>query len=249
MKMVPHLLAALLFTSTCTTFAAERPKTSNQSRKEPAKASQWNVRVEVMMVAMPQDRAMALLPDLRTPDKIAGSVKEILGAIERKEATLLGWPVVCTLDGQRAVTETILEQRYPVEFDSPFVSGSESTASKTPETIVGKPAPEAVPTSFETRNTGATLEVDAAVYSNGELITLSLAPQRVALLDFKSFGTARTQAGHEGKIDQPLFFTTKTTTTVTVRNGQYFFLGIHKLTQPENQIELHILQATATPIK
>ena len=247
MRIVPHLLAALLFASTFATFAAERPKASNQSRKEAAKAPQWNVRIEVMMVSMPQERAMALLPDLRTPDKVAGSVKEILGAIERNEATLLGWPVVCTLDGQRAVTETILEQRYPTEFDLP--RGSESTTPKTPEPGTEKSASAAVPTSFETRNTGATLEVEPAVSSNGEVITLSLVPQRVALLAFESFGTAPTKAGHEGKIDQPLFFTTKTTTTVTIRNGQYFFLGIHKLTHPENQIELHILQATATPIK
>jgi hypothetical protein len=68
---------------------------------------QWNVRVEVLMVAMPQERALALLPYLRDPAEIDGAVTEIMKDIDSKEAALTGYPVVETVDGGWAVAEGV----------------------------------------------------------------------------------------------------------------------------------------------
>ena len=87
--------------------------------KEAPKIPAWNVRVEMLMVAMPQEKALALLPDLRAPEKIETAMVAVFTALEHKEALLMGYPEVITVDGQRGTSETILEKRYPTEFNPP----------------------------------------------------------------------------------------------------------------------------------
>ncbi|SRR6266511_4548320 len=247
-KTLQVLLGIAAYAATiCGTFAAERPQPSEPPRKQAAKTAQWNVRVEVMMVAMTQDKAIALLPDLRAPDKIDGAVTQILSALERKEATLMGWPVAYTLDGVRCVIETILEKRYPTEFDLPLQQQHAATPRPDANSTAHSDSP--VSTAFETRNLGVTLEIEPNVLSNGEWIHIPLVAQRVALQGFDSYDAVKTQSGGIVKMDQPQFYTTKTSTTVTLRNGQRSLLAIHKLPQPENQIEFFIVQASASPSK
>jgi len=200
---------------------------------------QWNVRVEVLVVDLPQDKALALLPDLRDPGKIDGAVAQIIDAINRKQAKLIGYPAVQTLDGQRAVSETVIEKRYPTEFHSlvppPPKPGDPQCAPG------GSPPPgAAIPTAFETRNVGVTLEVEPHVLQNGDWIHLSIVPQRVILdgIDTYTLGTM-----------QPRFFTAKITTTITLRNGGRNLLGFHKLPEPGNLVELFIVQAWDAPVK
>jgi hypothetical protein len=202
------------------------------------------VTVSVLMVAMPQEKMLPMIPDLRDPKKIDGAVDQLLAAVQNKEAILIGYPIVVTVDGERTVSESIVEERYPTEFDpgmadsisnphpspTPAISGSDRLINDSP-----------VPTAFETRNAGVTLEAEPHVIDHGDSIRVDLVPQHVALLDFTTY--------RKFKIDQPLFSSAKDTTGLIVRNGQNTLIGIHLVTKPENYMEVHILQATATPIK
>ena len=196
------------------------------------------------MVAMPQEKALALLPDLRSPERIEAAVTEIFTAIEHKEAVLMGYPIVCTTSGQRSTSEAVLEKRYPTEFSPPQIAGtfaSGSTAASGEEHVL--------PTAFESRNCGATLEVEPVVRPGGDWIDLNLVPQRVALMGFDGYEYGQPLTGKILKIEQPQFFTTKIITSTLIRNGQRTLLGVHKLLQPENHIEFFILQAVATPVR
>jgi hypothetical protein len=51
----------------CFTALADNPA---KSAKPPAPSARWSVRAEVLMVDMPQAKALALLPDLRDSRKI-----------------------------------------------------------------------------------------------------------------------------------------------------------------------------------
>lgn len=226
-------------------FAAERPAKEAGPRRQAQKAGSWNVRVEVLMVAMPQEKALALLPDLRDAAKIEGAVAQILAAIDRKEATLVGYPTVMTLDGVRCVVESILEKRYSTLAE---MQAAQATAGQTPpakESLLisdGPPLGEA-----ETRNVGVTLEVEPRVSAGGDWVRLVVAPQRIAFLGFDPPESVKLAGGKFAKVEQPQFTDTKTTTTVKLRSGQRYLLSVHKLQQPENVIELHIIQATVTP--
>ncbi len=96
------------------------------------------------------------------------------------------------------------------------------------------------PQTFETRNTGVTLEVEPVVGPDGVTIDLNLVPQVVEFEGFINYGSpinavgVNTVAGisisapillTENVINQPVFSTRKVTTNVSVWDGQTVVLG------------------------
>lgn len=249
MKTTLSVLACIVASTMApaSSLAADPASAPKQPQKQANKPGEWNVWVEVLMVAMPQEKAIALLPDLRSPDKVDSAVMQIFSAIERKEATITGWPAAFTLDGVRCVAEAIFEKRYPTEFSVPTDSKEKPDPKPDGDKMNINDSPP--PTAFETRNTGATLEVQPSVLPGGEWIKLEMVPQRVAFAGFEPFHAGTNAGGQAITIDQPEFHTFKTSSSFVVRNNQWNLIAIHKPVQPENQIELFIARATATATK
>ncbi|HWB59595.1 MAG TPA: M56 family metallopeptidase [Chthoniobacteraceae bacterium] len=158
------------------------------------------------------------------------SVEALLAKLNKATSMkLLSAPSVTTRTGQRAVVEVVREFRYPTEFD---------TNKKT-----GKP----MPTAFETRNTGVTLEVEPKMAQNGR-IQLDMAPQIVTFLGFMTYGEDNNGkfikappgmdefASQEpmpmkpvypggNSVLQPFFSTRKMTVSTTVSSGQSVIFG------------------------
>ncbi|MEI9895977.1 MAG: hypothetical protein WDN28_19435 [Chthoniobacter sp.] len=144
---------------------------------------------------------------------------------QAKGVDLLSAPRVTTRSGQRAVIEIIREFRYPTEFQFEKERGIQ------------------LPTAFETRNLGVTLEIDPIV--SGEVIDLQLVPQvvelegymragdgqPVPLLNGRSVGANMTlkdlAVGNWPKdtVLQPVFSTRKLNTSVTLTSGQSVLIG------------------------
>jgi beta-lactamase regulating signal transducer with metallopeptidase domain len=145
--------------------------------------------------------------------------------------TLLSAPRVTTRSGQRAVIEIIREVRYATTFQPD---------AKHPDGLV--------PTSFETRNVGVTLETEPVIAADGKTVDLTLIPQVVELSgytrvrDGQSFELSPdvTKRGLERTLDMslpkdvqviPIFSTRKITTSVSLLSGNTVFLG--GLRQPQ----------------
>ena len=107
---------------------------------------------------------------------------------QKKGVDLLSAPKVTTKSGQRAVIEIVREFRYPTTFTQPQVP---SIASST--TVLNGVVPVVVtpttPQTFETRNTGVTLEVEPVVGPDGVTIDLNLVPQVVEFEGFINYGS------------------------------------------------------------
>jgi general secretion pathway protein D len=169
---------------------------------------------------------------------------------QKKGVDLLSAPRVTTKSGQRAVIEIIREFRYPTEFDPPQIPQNFGNANNNNNANTGLPGALSVnlpgsfpvtpttPTSFETRNTGVTLEVEPVVGPDGYTIDLSLVPQVVEFEGFINYGSPITAAGVNlltgqptqtvitpNVINQPIFSTRKVTTSVSVFDGQTVVLG------------------------
>ena len=206
-------------------------------------AAKWVVELDVQMVGLSQDRALQLLPRLISgkPDQVEGACKQIDEMIARKDATLLAWPRLVCLDGHRSVVETLVEQRYPIGFELAVTGARESKA-------VNDRA--AQPTSFETRNVGTTLEAEPIVLEDGKTILVSLVPQRVALRKFENFaGLSINKDGKTAVIDQPIFTTSKITTSVKVANGRRLLLTVDKQDGEPDEMQFMILHVTATRLE
>src|SRR6266498_1645294 len=158
---------------------------------------------------------------------------------QKKGVDLLSAPKVTTKSGQRAVIEIVREFRYPTTFTAPQVPNIGSTTTTINATVPVVVTPT-TPQTFETRNTGVTLEVEPVVGPDGVTIDLNLVPQVVEFEGFINYGSpifavgVNTVAGisvsapvllTSNVINQPVFSTRKVTTNVSVWDGQTVVLG------------------------
>jgi general secretion pathway protein D len=165
---------------------------------------------------------------------------------QKKGVDLLSAPRVTTKSGQRAQIEIIREFRYPTEFEPPQIpqtfgntgqngGGAGVTINTQPQSF---PVTPTTPTSFETRNTGVTLEVEPVVGPDGFTIDLNLVPQVVEFEGFINYGSpiqstatnpitgvTTTNIITPNVINQPIFSTRKVQTSVSVFDGQTVVLG------------------------
>ncbi|MEO7933649.1 MAG: Amuc_1098 family type IV pilus outer membrane protein [Chthoniobacterales bacterium] len=171
----------------------------------------------------------------------------VIRALDQKKGVdLLSSPRVTTKSGMRAVIEIIREFRYPTEFDPPQIPQTVGSTTVT-GTGVGTgggssgggafPVTPTTPTSFETRNTGVTLEVEPQVGPDGQTIDLTLAPSVTEFEGFINYGSpiqttstnllgvTTTNVLTANVINQPIFSTRKVTTQVSIWDGQTVVVG------------------------
>ena len=149
-----------------------------------------SVRVEVWEV---ETRVFALAMDgFDGPDAVANWRK---AQLENRDARLVHAPMVAVDAKSRGSVEAVVEQIYPTEYEPP-----EMLPDKAVEQLLSKRVPEslsevieqltsgATPTSFETRNTGVTLEAAVQpVAGKQDCWDLSLAFEEVVLAGYESF--------------------------------------------------------------
>lgn len=165
---------------------------------------------------------------------------------QKKGVDLLSAPKVTTKSGQRAIIEIVREFRYPTTFTPPQVPSITGGGSGTGTVNIAVVTPT-TPQTFETRNTGVTLEVEPVVGPDGVTIDLNLVPQVVEFEGFINYGSAIFGINPNGGtsvipnigtlftptqvlltnnvINQPIFSTRKVTTSVSVWDGQTVVLG------------------------
>jgi general secretion pathway protein D len=159
---------------------------------------------------------------------------------QKKGVDLLSAPKVTTKSGQRAIIEVVREFRYPSTFTPPQVPsiGSSTTNLNAVVPVVVTPT---TPQTWETRNTGVTLEVEPVVGEGATTIDLNLVPQVVEFEGFINYGSPINAVGvntvgnvistsvpvrlTDNVINQPVFSTRKVTTSVSVYDGQTVVLG------------------------
>jgi hypothetical protein len=219
------------------------------------------IRVELLVVRLPEAAAVELQPELRDPARVAKAQEKLLAMVKKKEAELIDWPVVMTKSGNRAVVENIHEVKYPIAFEQPQVVPAKPVDPK--HTMVAKPTapenpapakPEAgdapavvvvggVATTFETRNTGVTLEIEPNILPDGKTVEVQMAPQHVTLVGYRQ-EKMEVIGKYSVAVEQPEFQTQKTTTNLTLQSGQPHLVAFYKLRQPAGTVELFLTTLT-----
>jgi hypothetical protein len=229
------------------------------------------VRAELLVVRLPEAAALELQPALRDAAQVVEAQKKLIGMIQKKQAELIDWPTITTISENRAVAENIHEVKYPIEFEGPFTvdevvnpqvervadakapdapakSGEPGTA---PSKEGKKPEPQlvgGVPTTFETRNVGVTLEIEPTVSEDGKTVTAQLAPQHVEMVGYRrekmEFNDRPTVV-----VEQPVFQTRKVSTNVVFRSGEPQMLGFYKLKEPAaGKVEIFLVTLTVMEV-
>ena len=207
------------------------------------------VRVDVLMVSMPEEKFLTLQPDLLDPSKIEKAVPDILDAVKRKEMILDGYQFITVKSGERAVAETVKEVRYPSGMTFRQATAAElnaiTQAIKAGNLAIIDPT---TPTPMDTRNSGVSFEVETTVSSDAKYVHLDVAPQSVELVGFQDPHDAgkvgfAAKADSKTPTDRPVFYTMKDLTSIELRDGQHMLLGVHKAFKPEGYMEVFIIHA------
>ncbi len=207
----------------------------------------WNVTAECDMVILPQASALPLLAGLNDEAKIETGWTRLRAMIDRGEATLAASLLAKGTSGEKCISESIEEMKYPTEYDPPQVPDF-VPPEKALETLKAWPVVGITPTAFETRNVGMTLEFIGKVASDGEWIDVNVVPQHVRFLRFDKFDAGKLPTGDRLSVEQPQFLTFKNTSTLVLKNGQRVLLGVHKLPSPETTMELFLLRVSAKKV-
>ncbi len=165
--------------------------------------------LQLTFYSLQREAARQILSQGVQGEEIYNAVK----ALEAKhEAKLERESVLRTLSGQRAVVEECSENRYPTEFGINLTGTGVPLPSKL----------EVVPTAFETRSVGLTLEVEPVLDPSGQIVDLNMVPQMVSYEGDLQTGTTLQKFQ-----PQPLFETRKITTSFTSRIGEHALIGTY----------------------
>ncbi len=229
-----RLLVFLLLPGLATAHAEQKPK-----------PSPWIVTIECQMIILHQRAMLALLPDLYDESKIDAASAQLDSMIAKGEAELAANLFLRTPGGQNAVAETVEAIRYPTEYSTPNLP--EKLPEENPlEVLRAWPMSGITPTAFETRNTGATLEVEPFVNDDGSWILVKAVLQHIRFLRWEGYEAGVLATGEHLKIQQPIFFTAKDQFSISLRNGQRALVGIHKLPDKPDMFELFLLHVPIT---
>lgn len=156
--------------------------------------------------------------------------RQILDRVTRKTATLEHFSVLRARSGEKAVVEGISELIYPTEHEAPSTPNSltlPGPATNGNDQAPADPDPahkrgviaEAMPKSFETRNTGFSLEIEPTIGMNDTIIDLRLAPDFTRFVEREKWGSGKSE------VELPLFESQRITTAATVVSGKPHLLG------------------------
>lgn len=239
----------------CAASSLADPSAGDQSLPAPLapgqSAPQANIRVELQVVAVPEQVGIPLVAEMKAKGKIEAANDKVQAMLGKGTAKLVGWSIVMTRSGLRAICEAIKEIRYATEYAPPTVGFEQGVSAESEikvEPKIDVTSLAGVPTSFETRNAGVTLEVEAILQPDGKMIDLNLVPQHVRLKGFNKVmieGAART-----GKVivEQPQFDSNKVTTSLTLQSGQRVLMGVYPTDDPPKHLEFFILKVETVPV-
>ncbi|MBB5351896.1 general secretion pathway protein D [Haloferula luteola] len=173
-----------------------------------------------------------------------GQVQMIMRGLNQKKGTdLMTAPSVTARSGEKATIEIIREFIYPTEYEPPELPNSVGTGTSfgggglLGSSASSFPVTPATPTSFETRNTGVTLEIAPNIGSNDFVIDLNFAPEIVEFEGFVNYGSPiqspstdllgnpTTVVITENRIEMPVFSKRSVNTALTIFDGYTVAVG------------------------
>ena len=229
MKLAPvAALAALLFLSVA---QADEGDPADSKATKPVQAGFLFEWIEL------DHRAANQLVREHANQMRAGNLRKILGKmIDKKEAELVQTAYLTTKSQQRSKTESIDELIYPTEYD-PAEIPMEIDKNTPAERLKILPP---IPTAFDARNVGTTIEIEPVISKDGKLVELNLAPEIVRHLGDRGVGGPEPIT----VIKHPAFYAMKLHSNYVLPVGEFTLAGV--LTPPGKADKRTLLMIRAT---
>ncbi|SHI42286.1 type II and III secretion system protein [Rubritalea squalenifaciens DSM 18772] len=174
-----------------------------------------SIRVHSVLISMPQREYVAYT----RMDKEDGHYAVAMQQVKAGKASVLDVNCVTTYSGVKASLESIREFIYPTEYEPPQLP---SQPDGIEEPFVPKLRTE-LPTAFETRNLGTTLEVEPTVLEDGSTLSLRVIVELVDPVGYSLWLKYRDEFG-QADMKMPLFLTKSANLSCKVKNQKFALL-------------------------
>lgn len=181
------------------------------------------IRVQVEFVELAHEQLTELMLGKEHPANEAALREQVAKLVKDGKATILETMMCLARTGQRATTESIEEFIYPTEYEPAEAPGTveikgdaEGEAAKK---IRRDSAIGPTPTAFETRNLGATLEIEPTLSSDGKIIDLRFVPEIVYHVGNQVWAEWKGEHGNS-PIQMPTMYSLRLNTSVTLIDGR-----------------------------
>lgn len=206
------------------TEAPQEPEEAEQSDLFDADAgAQKQVQVQVEYLEMSHEALTKLLfsakPTSSDATKLREQVQDMVG---RNEAKVLETQIIVSRSGQKSTCESIHEFIYPTEYEQPALP-CDVAGSKEDDSPISIPP---IPTAFETRNLGSTLEIEPTIGDNDPLIDLRFVPEMVWHTGNSVWTEGKDELGNPYKVQMPNMYTLRLNTSIMCISGKYTLAGV-----------------------
>jgi len=164
------------------------------------------VRVQVEFVEVPHEVLTDLLLEFPQPTSDSMPLRRKLHEMAAKgEAKVIDTLMVTALSGEKATVESIDEFIYPTEYE-PLKLPTYVPEPQSDSDVLRSMESYTVPTSFETRNLGSTLEIAPEVDEGGKLVQLNYAPELVWHTGETVWCKYTDSLGNDSKVQKPRIY-------------------------------------------
>jgi len=200
--------------------ASEKSSAANANHPDVTYPKQVRVQVELIELS---HEALTKLLFLDSPQGTDATPlrKQLQEMVTKNDAKVLETHIVVARSGQKATTESLHEFIYPTEYQPPALPGTFGPDYHKETSMLAS----SMPTAFETRNLGSTLEIEPTVNESGKIIDLRFVPELVWHTGDTLWGEGKDALGMPFRISMPDMYTMRINTAITCVSGQYTFVG------------------------
>ena len=231
-------LHTLLITTFALSFAnaqeqAADPYKASDTQAEEASQCGCDANISICYedFSLPLAMAAALQQEQLTDAELYAKVRASLGKDAGKDIVRQETFVVARArSGQKASVEHVTEIIYPTEYVAANISDAAAVtpAPPKPSSVCISSAP-VIPTAFETRNVGFTLEIEPTLSEADKDVNLRFVPERVTLV-------GQSTAGQDmSKTEMPIFEVQRMNSSSRLKINVPFMIGTMNLPADSNQ--------------
>lgn len=217
--------------------AAELEEVREPTREERYGMLPKMIQVQVEWIALEHTTLTEILFDREPAGDSTELRHEVQELVREGEAEVLETAICLARPGQKATTESIREHIYPTEWEPMGLSNEISVEGDLDAEALSQLRRPPTPTAFETRNVGCTLEIEPNIGADDRIIDLRFSPELVIPTGHLVWQSVKDGQDNENEIKLPLFYSLRTSTGLTMLDGQYRLASVLTPPGPEGEAD------------
>ncbi len=199
---------------------------AQETAASPAEPPPSLIRVQAEFIEVSQAQLADLMFGEHAPATDGALRQQVGELITQGQASLVETLMVMTQAGRKATAESVREFIYPTKFEPPSAPDEVRSDAKAGQPV---PAPRdfavgPMPSASDSRNLGATLEIEPNLEDNGSAIKLRVVAELIYHVRNEIWAEWKDRRG-TAHVQMPILYTVRCNTIVTTASGKFLMVA------------------------